>query len=94
MPTSASTARHDGGAGSNIGNRLNKARDTLRMLNKVWKSSQYSTKTKLRRYLLTLLYELYVNIWLIVLCEKKRNGTLRNSTLRNGTLRNQTTITK
>ena len=44
------TARHDGGAGSDIRNRLNKSRNALRMLNKVWKSFQYSTKTKLRLY--------------------------------------------
>ena len=54
-----STVRHDGGARSNIRNRLNKARNAFRMLN-VWKSSQYSTKTKLRLYqscvLSTLLY--------------------------------------
>ena len=55
-----STVRHDGGAGSDIRNRLNKARNAFRMLNNVWKSSQYSTKTKLRLYqscvLSTLLY--------------------------------------
>ena len=45
-----STVMHDGGAGRDIRNRLNKARDVLRMLNNVWKSSQYSTKTKLRLY--------------------------------------------
>ena len=43
-----STVRHDGRAGSNIRNCLNKARNAFRMLNNVWKSSQYSTKTKLR----------------------------------------------
>ena len=55
-----STVRHDGGAGSDIRNRLNKARNAFRMLNNVWKSSQYSTETKLRLYqscvLSTLLY--------------------------------------
>ena len=55
-----STVRHDGGAGSDIRNRLNKARNAFRMLNNVWKSSQYSIKTKLRLYqscvLPTLLY--------------------------------------
>ena len=44
-----STVRHDGGAGNNIKNRLNKARHAFRILNKVWRSSHYSTKTKLRR---------------------------------------------
>ena len=56
----SSTVRHDGGAGSDIRNRLNKARNAFRMLNNVWKSSQYSTKTKLRLYqscvLSTVLY--------------------------------------
>ena len=45
-----STVRHDGGASSDIQNRINKARNAYRNLNNVWKSSQYSTKTKLRLY--------------------------------------------
>ena len=55
-----SNVRHDCGAGSDIRNRLNKARNVFKMLNNVSKSSQYSTKTKLRLYqscvLSTLLY--------------------------------------
>ena len=55
-----STVGHDGGAGSDIRNCLNKARNAFRMLNNVWQSSQYSTETKLRLYssciLSTLLY--------------------------------------
>ena len=55
-----STVRHDGGAGKDIKNRLNKARNALRMLNNIWRSQQYSTKTKLKLYqscvLSTLLY--------------------------------------
>ena len=55
-----SAVRHDGGEGSDIRNRLNKARNAFRMLKNVWKSSQYSTETKLRLYsscvLSTLLY--------------------------------------
>ena len=55
-----STVRYDGGADSDIRNRLGKARNAFRMLQNVWKSSQYSTKTKLRLYkscvLTTLLY--------------------------------------
>ena len=43
-----STVRHDGGAENGIRNCLNKARKTFIMLNNMWKSSQYSTKTKLR----------------------------------------------
>ena len=54
------TVRHDGGAGSDIKNRLNKAGNAFRMLNNVWRSSQYSTKTKLKIYqscvMSTLLY--------------------------------------
>lgn len=45
-----SIVRCDGGAGNNVKNRFRKARNTLRMLNKVWRSHQYSTKTKLKLY--------------------------------------------
>ena len=45
-----SIVRHDGEAGNNIKNRLTQARNVLRMMNNVWRSSQYSTKTKLRLY--------------------------------------------
>ena len=45
-----STVRQDVGAGSNIKNRLNKTRKVFGMLNNVWKSSQYSIKTKLRMH--------------------------------------------
>jgi len=41
-----STVRNDGGAGNDIMNRLNKARNVFRTLNIVWKSSQYSKPTK------------------------------------------------
>lgn len=55
-----STVRPDGGASSNIRNFLSKARNSFRMLNNVWKSSQYIAKTKLRLYqscvLSTLMY--------------------------------------
>ncbi|XP_071160690.1 B-cell lymphoma/leukemia 11A-like [Mytilus edulis] len=37
-----STIRNDGSAGSDIMNRLNKARNIFRSLNNVWKSSKYS----------------------------------------------------
>ena len=54
------TVNHDGGAGSDIKNRLSKARNAFRMLNNVWRSQQYSTKTKMKLYqsyvLSTLLY--------------------------------------
>ena len=55
-----STVRNDRGAGNDIMNRLNKARNIFRSLNNVWKSSQYSKQTKLKLYqscvLSTLLY--------------------------------------
>ena len=55
-----SIVRQDGGTKKNIESRLSKARNAIRSLNAVWKSSQYSSKTKLKLYqscvLLTLLY--------------------------------------
>ena len=55
-----SIVRHDGGAGSDIKSRLSKARNAFTKLDNIWKSSQYSTNTKLRLYqscvLSTLLY--------------------------------------
>lgn len=60
FPYLGSTVRHDGGAGSDIKNRLNKTRNTFGMHSNVWRSSQYNTKMKLRIYqnfvLSTLLY--------------------------------------
>ena len=46
-----SIVRHDWGAGSDIKNPLNKARNAFRMLNNVCRSFQYSTKTKLNKML-------------------------------------------
>ena len=55
-----SIIRHDGRTGSDIKSRLNRARKAFTMLNNVWNSSQYSTKTKLKIYqscvMSTLLY--------------------------------------
>ena len=45
-----STVRYDRGAGSDFNNRLNKVRNAFRMLNNLWKSSQYSSNTKLKIY--------------------------------------------
>ena len=45
-----STVTHDGGAGSDIRNCLNKVRNAFRILKNVWTSFQYSTETKLRLY--------------------------------------------
>ena len=41
----SSTVRHDGGAESDIINRIGKARNAFRMLSPVWKSQQYKTHT-------------------------------------------------
>ena len=50
----------DGGTGMDIRNRLNKARNAFMSLRSMWRSANYSTKTKLRIYqscvLSTLLY--------------------------------------
>ena len=50
----------DGGTDLDIQSRLNKARNSLNMMNKGWRSSTYSTRTKLKLYhscvLTTLLY--------------------------------------
>ena len=50
----------DGGTDLDIQSRLNKARNSLNMMNKVWRSPTYSTRTKLKLYhscvLTTLLY--------------------------------------
>jgi hypothetical protein len=55
-----SVVTHNGGAGSDIRSRLNKARNAFRMMNNIWRSQQYSMKTKLKLYqsciLSTLLY--------------------------------------
>ena len=56
----ASIISRDGGTDLDIQNHLNKARNSLNMMNKVWHSSTYSTLTKLKLYhscvLTTLLY--------------------------------------
>ena len=55
-----SVVRQDGGTNEDIQSRLSKARNAFRSLNAVWRSSQYSIKTKLKLYqsciLFTLLY--------------------------------------
>ena len=43
-----STVRYDGGAHNDMKNRINKARNAFGMLNHIWKSQQYGTKTKLK----------------------------------------------
>ena len=55
-----SIVRLDGGTNNDSQSRLSKARNAFRSLNAVWRSSQYSIKTKLKLYqscvLSTLLY--------------------------------------
>ena len=55
-----SIVRQDGGTNKDIQSRLSKAMNAFRSLNAVWRSSQYSIKTKLKFYqsciLSTLLY--------------------------------------
>ena len=55
-----SLVRQDDGSNKDIQSKLSKARNASRSLNAVWRSSQYSLKTKLKLYksciLLTLLY--------------------------------------
>ena len=55
-----STVASNGGADKDISRRLNKARNTFRLLNNVWKMKEYSIKTKIKIYqscvLSTLLY--------------------------------------
>ena len=50
-----SIVRQDGGTKKNIDSRLSKARNAIRSLNAVWKSSQYSIKTKLKLYQICVL---------------------------------------
>ena len=55
-----STVRSDGGAGKDIRNRLCKARQAFRALNKIWNSQHIGTRTKIKLYkacvMSTLLY--------------------------------------
>jgi len=55
------TVRNDGGAGNDIMNRLNKARNVFRTLNNVWKPSQYSKPTKTKLFQICLLSTLLMN---------------------------------
>ena len=45
-----SVVRQDGGTNDDIQSRLSKARNAFRSLDAVWRSSQYSIKTKLKLY--------------------------------------------
>ena len=50
-----SVVRQVGGTKKDIQSRLSKARNAFRSLNEVWRSSQYSIKTKLKLYQICLL---------------------------------------
>ena len=45
-----SVVRQDGGTNEDIQSRLSKDKNAFRSLNAVWRSSQYSIKTKLKLY--------------------------------------------
>jgi len=75
----SSTVRHDGGVGSNIRNRLNKARNAFRMLNNVWKSSQYSTKTIVQHscklLIVKLTFEVTITLLAYLFCFTSTSGS-------------------
>ena len=79
-----STVRHDGGARSDIINRIGKARNAFRMLSPVWKSQQYKTHTKLKLYkscvLSTLLYE--SGCWRVTEMDLSRLSSFHTKNLR------------
>ena len=64
-----STVRNGGGAGNDIMNRLDKARNVFRTLNNVWKSSQYSKPTKIK---LPELRTIYSVIWIRMLEDDRK----------------------
>lgn len=79
-----SIVRQDGGAENDIKNRLNKARNTMRSMNNIWKSSQYSVHTKLKLYrscvLPTLLYG--SECWRMTKCDANKLSTFHTTCLR------------
>ncbi|XP_013400983.1 uncharacterized protein LOC106166864 [Lingula anatina] len=74
----------DGGTSRDVNNRLTKARNAFKSLNKIWKCSQYSIKTKLRIFesciLSTLLYG--SECWRITEEDIKKLSTFHTSSLR------------
>ncbi|KAL9971331.1 hypothetical protein ACROYT_G023842 [Oculina patagonica] len=79
-----SIVRQDGGAGIDIQSRLNKARNTFRMLSNVWRSSQFGTYTKLKIYqscvLSTLLYG--SECWRMLESDLEKLSTFHTKSLR------------
>ena len=65
-----SVVRQDGGTNKDIQSRLSKARNAFRSLNAVWRSSQYSTKTKLKLYLRCVWYN--PSVWIGVLADGRK----------------------
>ena len=79
-----STVRNDGGAGKDIRIRIGKARNAFNMLNNIWKSQQYSLKTKIKIYnscvISTLLYG--SECWRMTESDLKKISTFHTKSLR------------
>ena len=79
-----STVRQDGGAEEDIKSRLNKARNVMRSMNNIWRSSQYSLHTKLRIYrscvLSTLMYG--AECWRMTKCDTDKLSAFHTMCLR------------
>ena len=79
-----STVRNDGGAGKDIRIRIAKARNAFNMLNNIWKSQQYSLKTKVRIYnscvISTLLYG--AECWRMTETDLRKLSTFHTKNLR------------
>ena len=80
----ASIVRNDGRTGNDIRNRLSKARNAFRMMNNVWRPSQYSTKTKLRLYQSCVLSTLLCGseCWRMTECDVNKLATFNTKNLR------------
>lgn len=70
-----STVRNNWGARNDIMNRLNKTRNIFWSFNNMWKSSQYSKKTKVKLY--NSFY--YLLCYMDLNVDKWQNTTLQNS---------------
>ena len=79
-----STVKIDGGTDTDINKRLAKARAVFSNLNRVWKSSQYTTRTKLKLYnscvLPTLLYG--SECWRMTENDQQKLSTFHTKSLR------------
>jgi len=79
-----STVRVDGGAGTDIKQRLSKARAAFNNLQNVWKSGQYTTRIKLKLYnscvIPTLLYG--SECWRMTEADQQKLSTFHTKSLR------------